>query len=106
MAHSEWEAIRDNISYAGIRSIYPPLAQIVFRAAHALAPGSVLAMKIIVIGFDLLAYGFVILTLRARGDCRRESILYGWNLGDQSLRRSGHIDAVLRRRLLNLLLFA
>jgi alpha-1,6-mannosyltransferase len=96
VAHSDWETIRDNISYPGVRTIYPPLAQIVFRAAHGLAPGSVLAMKIIVIGFDLLAYGFVILTLRARNDQPAKSILYGWNpLVIKVFAGSGHIDAVL-----------
>ena len=32
---------------------YPPLAQFVFRIAHWLAPGSVLAMKVVVVPFDL-----------------------------------------------------
>jgi alpha-1,6-mannosyltransferase len=92
----DWETIRDNISYPALRTIYPPLAQMIFRAAHALAPGSVLAMKIIVVGFDLLAYGFVILTLRARNDLPAKSILYGWNpLVIKVFAGSGHIDAVL-----------
>jgi hypothetical protein len=96
VANSDWETIRDYISYPGLRTIYPPLAQMVFRAAHALAPGSVLAMKIIVVGFDLLAYGFVILTLRARNDLPAKSILYGWNpLVIKVFAGSGHIDAVL-----------
>ena len=31
VANSDWESIRDNISYPALRTIYPPLAQIVFR---------------------------------------------------------------------------
>ena len=95
-ARPDWETIRDNVSYPQLRTIYPPLAQIVFLIAHRLAPGSVLAMKIIVVGFDLLAYGFVILTLRARTDLPAKSILYGWNpLVIKVFAGSGHIDAVL-----------
>jgi alpha-1,6-mannosyltransferase len=96
VANEAWETIRDNLTYPNIRTIYPPLAQIVFRAAHRLAPGSVLAMKVIVVCFDLLAYGFVILTLRARNDLPAKSILYGWNpLVIKVFAGSGHIDAVL-----------
>jgi alpha-1,6-mannosyltransferase len=92
----DWETIRDSVSYPEVRTIYPPLAQIVFRVAHGLAPGSVLAMKIIVVGFDLMAYGFVILTLGARKDLPAKSILYGWNpLVIKVFAGSGHIDAVL-----------
>ncbi len=92
----EWETVRDYVGYPGLRTIYPPLAQIVFRAAHGLAPGSVLAMKVIVVGFDLLAYLFVILTLIARKDLPAKSILYAWNpLVIKVFAGSGHIDAVL-----------
>jgi hypothetical protein len=95
-AHPDWETIRENINYPGIRTIYPPLAQIVFRIAHGLAPGSVLAMKIIMVSFDLLAYAFVILTLAARKQPLARSTLYGWNpLVIKVFAGSGHVDAVL-----------
>ena len=92
----DWETIRDNISYPSIPTIYPPLAQFVFRLAHWLAPGSVLAMKVVVVGFDLLAYGLLILTLAARKQPPARSILYGWNpLVIKVFAGSGHIDALL-----------
>lgn len=95
-ARPDWETIRANINYPHLRTIYPPLAQIVFRAAHWLAPGSVLAMKTIVAGFDLLAFGFLILTLAVLNQPPARSILYGWNpLVIKVFAGSGHIDAVL-----------
>jgi alpha-1,6-mannosyltransferase len=95
-AHPDWETIRANINYADLRTIYPPLAQIVFRSAHWLAPGSVLAMKTIVAAFDLLAFAFLILTLAALDQPPARSILYGWNpLVIKVFAGSGHIDAVL-----------
>ena len=95
-AHPDWETIRENINYPRLRTIYPPFAQYVFRGAHWLAPGSVLAMKAVVVGFDLLALGFLILTLYALNQSMSRSILYAWNpLVIKVFAGSGHIDAVL-----------
>ncbi len=95
-AHPDWGTIRENINYPRIPTIYPPLAQMVFRTAHRLAPGSVLAMKGIVAGFDLLAYAFIILTLSARRQPLAHSIFYGWNpLVIKVFAGSGHIDAIV-----------
>jgi hypothetical protein len=91
----DWESIRGNINYPRIPTIYPPLAQMVFRASHWLAPGSVLAMKATVVGFDLLACVFLILTLAALHEAPAKSILYAWNpLVIKVFAGSGHIDAI------------
>jgi alpha-1,6-mannosyltransferase len=67
----------------------------VFRASHWLAPGSVLAMKVMVVGFDLLAYAFLILTLAALHEAPTKSILYAWNpLVIKVFAGSSHIDAI------------
>ena len=95
-AQPDWETIRGNVNYLRIPTIYPPLAQMVFRASHALAPGSVLAMKIIVVGFDLLACVFLVLTLAELHEAPARSILYGWNpLVIKVFAGSGHIDATV-----------
>ncbi|HKW98056.1 MAG TPA: glycosyltransferase 87 family protein [Bryobacteraceae bacterium] len=92
----DWDSIRENVNYPHIPTVYPPAAQMVFLAAHRLAPGSVLAMKVSVVSFDLLAYAFIILALAARGQPAARSILYGWNpLVIKVFAGSGHIDAVL-----------
>jgi hypothetical protein len=91
----DWETIRGNINYPRTPTIYPPLTQMVFRASHWLAPGSVLAMKVMVVGFDLLAYVFLILTLAALHEAPAKSILYAWNpLVIKVFAGSGHIDAI------------
>lgn len=95
-ARPDWQTIRENINYPHFRTIYPPLAQVVFRTAHWLAPGSVLAMKVTVVSFDLLALVFLALTLGALNQPKARSILYGWNpLVIKVFAGSGHIDAVL-----------
>lgn len=95
-ARPDWQTIRENINYPKVHTVYPPLAQIVFRAAHRVAPGSVLAMKVVIVSFDLLAYGLVMQTLAAWRQPPARSILYGWNpLVIKVFAGSGHIDAVL-----------
>ena len=95
-AHPDWETIRENINYPNLPTVYPPLTQLVFRAAHVLAPGSVLAMKVVVVSLDLLAYGFIILALAAGRQSPARSILYGWNpLVIKVFAGSGHVDAVV-----------
>ncbi len=97
LAGSEvWSAIRDNINYAGTPTIYPPLAQMIFRLSHTIAPGSVLALKGLMVLCDLLAALLLALALRASGQRVSLVLLYAWNpLVIKVFAGSGHIDAVL-----------
>ena len=91
-----WDDIRANINYASTPTIYPPLAQAVFRAAHALAPGSVLVMKAVLVAFDLLAALLIALALRALGRPPELVVLYAWNpLVVKVIAGSGHMDSIL-----------
>jgi hypothetical protein len=91
-----WSAIRDNINYADTPTIYPPLAQMIFRLSHAIAPGSVLVMKSLIALCDLLAVLLLALALRASGQQLSLVLLYAWNpLVVKMFAGSGHIDAVL-----------
>ncbi len=91
-----WSDIRENIGYAEMPTIYPPLAQGVFWLSHRIAPGSVLVMKGMVVVFDLLAGLFIALTLGALGRPRSLALAYAWNpLVIKVFSGSGHIDAAL-----------
>ena len=91
-----WSDIRDNVNHPSTPTIYPPFAQAVFRFAHWLAPGSVLALKGVLVAFDLLACLFIALALRAVGRPVTETLLYAWNpLVIKVFAASGHADAVL-----------
>lgn len=91
-----WGDVRDNVNHPRVSSIYPPLAQFVFRLAHFLAPGSVLALKAIVVLFDLAAAGLLALALRACGRPPSDVLLYAWNpLVVKAFAGSGHVDALL-----------
>ena len=95
LAEGHWEEIRENINYPSYPTVYPPLAQFVFWLAHGLAPGSVVAMKILIIGADLGAAVFLWLALGKMNLPREGVVLYAWNpLVVKVFAGSGHADAV------------
>jgi hypothetical protein len=93
---STWGDIRDNINHPSTPTIYPPLAEAVFRVSHSVVVGSVFAMKGMLTGFDLLACLFVGLALRQMGRPAVLTIVYAWNpLVVKAFSGSGHVDALI-----------
>jgi len=91
-----WSDIRENVNHADVTTIYPPLAQFVFRLSHWLAPGSVLMMKILLVVGELIGISFLGLTLRRLDLPVTGVILYAWNpLMIKVFAGSGHADAIL-----------
>ena len=90
-----WQDIFDRVSYEGYRTVYPPLAQGLFRLLHAAAPGSVFAWKAVVAAFDLGTCLLLLIMLRRRGR-PAAALIYAWNpLVLKELAGSGHLDAVM-----------
>lgn len=91
-----WGDIRANMNHNDVTTIYPPFAQLVFRAAHTIAPGSVFTMKALLAVFDLMTVLLVLLVLRAMERPLTDVVLYAWNpLVIKTVAGSGHMDAVL-----------
>jgi len=91
-----WEDIRDNVNHPWLSTVYPPLMQFVFRFSHWLAPGSVLVLKALLAGFDLVAVLFIALTLQRMGKPVEWVLLYAWNpLVIKVIAGSGHADALV-----------
>lgn len=91
-----WADIRANVNHNDVPTIYPPLAQVIFRTANAIAPGSVFVMKLLLIASDFLTVFLMLLVLRRLRRPMTDVILYGWNpLVIKVVAGSGHIDAVL-----------
>jgi alpha-1,6-mannosyltransferase len=91
-----WSGVWDNIGYRPVASPYPYTAQAVFRLASWIAPGSVLAFKLIILAFDLGAV-WLLASLAGRGASGAVVLLaYAWNpLVIKEFAGSAHIDAVL-----------
>ncbi len=91
-----WSEVRENIPYGHLRTVYPPAAQVLFRVSYALVPGSVLMMKILIVGLDLGAVILLIFGLRAGGLPSSRVILYAWNpLVIKVFAGSAHYDALV-----------
>jgi alpha-1,6-mannosyltransferase len=90
-----WSMIRSRVNHPDIPTVYPPAAQLVFRFAHWIAPGSVLIFKIIACLLDLLAAMFIALALRALNRPATDVVWYAWNpLVITMIGGGGHIDAL------------
>ncbi len=89
------EAIFPHINRRAVPTIYPPVAQGVFRLVYALHPDSVAWTRIAFAGFDLvtiLALSGLLLRLGLRPE---RVILYAWHpLLILELGHSGHVDIV------------
>ncbi len=92
--------LRDTAIYPHIgranyaHTIYPPTAELVFRAVATLSR-SVVAMKAAMLGFDLLAIAAVIAVLRRARLPLQRVLIYAWNpLGVWAFTGNGHVDAI------------
>ena len=97
----ELTAYRDAVVYPRLnhrswRTVYPPGAQLVFRAMARLAPASVLAFKALIVAVDLVTLCCLAGWLGALGRPRAWVLLYAWHpLVVVELAGTGHLDAVV-----------
>ncbi|MBI4390164.1 MAG: hypothetical protein HY580_08285 [Nitrospinae bacterium] len=80
----KWEndtALRffERINHPAVPTIYPPLAQFVFRAAAHVRPDSILALRLAFLAFDLAALAFIVLTLKTLGKNPNLCLIYFWS---------------------------
>ncbi len=91
-----WQEIRHNVNHPWLTTIYPPLTQLAFRALHAIAPGSVVALKLLWIAIDLvvmLLVGKILIRLQRPPSLL---LLYAWNpLLIKSTAGSAHFDVLV-----------
>ena len=75
-------------------TIYPPVAQLVFRAVAAVSE-TPLAIKATMVGFEALAIGCLAALLRSAGLPPARVLIYAWNpLAVWAFAGNGHVDAV------------
>jgi len=96
----KWEndtarVFKERINHPDVPTIYPPLAQYVFRAVHNIRPDSIIAMRLAFLLFDLTALLFIILTLKELGLSRNYSLIYFWSpLVIKETFNSTHLDII------------
>lgn len=90
------EGIYPRLNHRDWRTIYPPGAQILFAGMAWLAPGSALALKLLIGLFDVATIGLLVGWLRALGRPPTWVLVYAWHpLVVVELAGSGHLDAVV-----------
>jgi hypothetical protein len=84
------------INYPHLRTIYPPVAQFVFAVAHFVKPWSILALRLIFLGFDLLTLVLLILVFKRLRISPLLLGLYWWNpLLIKEVYNSCHLDVMV-----------
>jgi alpha-1,6-mannosyltransferase len=83
LAELKWESPRsikflERVNHPSVPTIYPPMAQYVFRTVHFFQPDSILAMRLAFLIFDVLALFFIIGILGNLGLNINMSGVYFW----------------------------
>lgn len=83
------------VNHPDVPTIYPPLAQFIFRATASVQPDSILAMRLTFLLFDLLALFFIIKILAALNKNRNLCLIYFWSpLVIKETFNSTHLDVL------------
>ena len=92
---SRVDAYRTRVNHPELTTIYPPLAELVFRLG-ALLSYELVAWKALMAAFDLFVAALLILFLRATGRPAREVLAYVWHpLPIVCFAGEGHVDVLL-----------
>ena len=96
----KWEndvALRymERINHPEVPTIYPPLAQYVFRFSQQINPDSLCTLRIIFLAFDLMGMVFIIRALRTLNLNQNFSLVYFWSpLMIKETYNSTHLDII------------
>jgi hypothetical protein len=93
-AHLRDASLYPLVPWKNVPTIYPPLAQLLYRVADALAAGNVVGIKVEMLVLDLAAGGLLMLWLSRRGQDPRRAVIYLWApLPVVEFALNGHEDA-------------
>lgn len=91
-----WNSVRKRVNHPDLPTIYPPVTQLTFLAAHVAAPGSVVVLKVVLIVFDLIGIAFLIGCLRLLQRPLSDVVLYAWNpLVVIMFAGAAHVDVIM-----------
>ena len=83
------------INYPSVPTIYPPATELVFAGVAKAAPGSLVAMKVLLVALDTATAFALLAILISIGAPRGYALLYWWNpLIILSFSGSAHMDAL------------
>ena len=87
--------ILSRVNHPAVPTVYPPLAQAVFGLAALAAPGTLLVLRLVFLGFDLALCGLLVTILRHLGLNALLVLVYAWSpLVIKETINSAHYDVV------------
>jgi hypothetical protein len=87
--------ILSRVNHPEVHTIYPPLAQAVFALTALIAPGSLLALRLTFLGFDLGICGLILAVLKHLNASPLWVLVYAWSpLVIKETINSAHYDVV------------
>jgi len=96
----KWESaqsleVLDRVNHPDVSTIYPPMAQFVFRLVHHIKPDSIVAMRVGFLIFDIMALVFIIGILAKLGMNKSGCLIYFWSpLLIKETFNSTHLDII------------
>ena len=96
----KWESpksvrIIERVNHPDVPTIYPPMAQFVFRLVHQVKPDSIIALRAGFLMFDIMALVFILGILSRLGMDRAGCMIYFWSpLVIKETFNSTHLDII------------
>lgn len=88
--------ILERVNHPSLSTVYPPVAQAAFAVAHVLRPWNVVAWRVVLLVFDCVSVGILILILKECGKPLAYCAVYWWNpLAVKVTINSAHMDPLL-----------
>ena len=85
----------ERVNHPHVPTIYPPMAQHVFRLAHFFQPDSILALRGVFMAWDVIALAFILLILKTLGRSKNLCLIYFWSpLLIKETFNSTHLDII------------
>ena len=83
----------ERVNHPDVPTIYPPVAQFIFRGVATLKPDSILALRLTFLMFDLAALFFIVQILASLGKKQTLCLIYFWSpLVIKETYNSTHLD--------------
>lgn len=90
------QGVIDRVNHPWLRTIYPPLAQAAFAAAHLLDPWGIIGLRVMWSLFDMITLALLATLIRAVHADPRQLVVYWWNpLLVKEIYNTVHMDILI-----------
>ncbi len=85
----------ERVNHPDVPTVYPPMAQFVFRLAHQVKPDSIVVMRVGFFVFDIMTLAFLVGILAKLGRDKADCLIYFWSpLVIKETFNSTHLDII------------